>query len=800
MIGHKSTPGLIVKYLLAGVILLHFPSILEGQTFVEEALDRGINAVISSPSLGGAGVSAIDFDNDGDDDLTLGDSNGVHFYLNENGSFTEIDPGIETPPGNLRGLIWADINNDGHLDLMMSSYLGNFRLYRNNGELNLEDITESCGISTDFAGNWGISFVDYNRDGYLDVQLCRYVDWFTIPDNPEIEPERWTRLYMNNGNDTFTDVTQASGLVIEPAPVFLGVFLDFNNDLWPDNFSIIDRFPGNRLFLNTEGQFSDVTAEYGVSFPENDIMSNSVADYDNDGDLDIYMTNNGGVDNPTILMENNDGQSFQNVAPDLGVELFEFSWAAVWIDANNNGWQDLYVCTRYDDPNYFFFNNEGSFTAAEDEIDSAIDVPSFSAAKGDFDNDGFYDLMVHSRSPHRSILLMNQGTENHYLKLTPHGTISNSMAVGSWIKLYTNGDEYVHFTLCGEAYISQHSQHLIFGLGEETSVDSLKIQYPSGHEDIYYELQADTAYHFHEGETYQIAISPMNAAICQGGEIVLDAGDHSSYLWNNRDTTRFTTADSAGIYSVTVVNDYGIIASDQIEVEIYPNPIISKNIIPNPCSGDSTASITLQNLTGIEADSVIWDNGMTGVTIDSLANGVYEYLFTDLNGCTQSGTASVIDPPELFVWAESDPETLNQSNGVISVVVFGGVPPYTILLEGDTVELPIENLTSGVYSLTVIDGYGCTEEIEVSVENILGVRSELSQSAVAYPNPTNGPLKIESVLQLKRVSVFDARGGLALEIVPEESSINLESLPNGLYFLKATFENMETGHFKVIKN
>ncbi len=220
--------------------------------------------------------------------------------------------------------------------------MGGVRLYKNNGSLQFEDITESCGISNDVATNWGVSFSDINRDGFVDLQLCRYQNWFTIPESPSIQPEWWTRLYLNNGDETFTDFTIDGGFVIEPATVFQGVFFDFNNDLWPDNHTIVDRVPGNRLFLNDQGSFIDITEDYGVSFPNNDFMSNSIADYDNDGYLDIFMSNNGVANSPSYLLKNNQGESFTNVAQSAGVEVFEFCWGAIWIDANNDGWQDLY--------------------------------------------------------------------------------------------------------------------------------------------------------------------------------------------------------------------------------------------------------------------------------------------------------------------------------------------------------------------------------------------------------------------------------------------------------------------------
>jgi hypothetical protein len=793
--------GLLLFWGFFWLLFQFAPSPLRAQIFMEEGLQRGVDAVISTIGLGGAGCSAVDFDQDGDDDLTLGSNGEIYFYENIDGHFELLDLGVTNPPGILKGVLWADINNDEHLDLFITSYNGGLKLYKNIGDLQFEDITETSGISNANASNWGINLGDINRDGYLDLQLCRYRDWFTIPDNPSLQPDLWTRFYLNNGDETFTDVTEESGLVIQPSPVFQGVFFDFNNDLWPDNHTIIDRVPGNRLFVSNEGSFNDITEGYNMSYPNNDIMSNSVADYDNDGYLDLFMTNNGGPGSPTFLLKNEAGMSFSNVTSAAGVEVFEFGWAAVWLDADNDGWQDLFFSTLYNQPNYFFVNEGGTFSDQSDQIGPEAEVPSFSASKGDFDNDGFYDLIVQSRDPNRSILLMNQEEENHFIKLTPHGTVSNRMAVGAWIKVYAEGNQYVHYTLCGEGYMSQHSQHLIFGLGQSaTMVDSLKILYPSGHEDVYHELAADSTYHFYEGETFIVHIESEDTLICQGENTTLDAGEHENYTWNTGETTRYITVDTAGIYSVSVENMYGIQSTAEIEIDILSNPVISESISPNPCSGDSLAAISLQNLLGIAADSVSWDNGMTGENIDSLAAGEYGYVFTDLNGCQSSGSASIIDPPELLVFANSNPEYADQSNGSIFLTIFGGVAPYTIYLDGEPVEIPISNLSSDTYALIVTDAYGCSTSLEVMVDNTLNAGSPSPRPMLVYPNPTEGKLYVRADSEIERVVIYNSTGLTEENYSTHENLINLEKLASGVYYLKIEFSNATTGAFRVLKN
>lgn len=791
---------MILGLLCTGFIMLEIS--LYSQIFVDEALERGVDAVVFANSLSSPGISAVDFDQDGDDDITMISDGEAFFYLNQGGQFELIELGIDPPPGDGGGAVWADINNDGHLDILLTSFFGGIRLFKNLGELSFVDITETCGISNEVTSNWGVSFSDVDRDGFVDLQLCRYETEPEIPDDPSILPELWTRLYRNNGDDTFTDYTQESGLIIEPSPAFLGVFLDFNNDLWPDNYTIVDRIQGNKLFVNNQGTFSDITDEYEASYPNNDIMSNTVGDYNNDGYLDIFMTNDA---EETFLLENDQGQSLTNVAEEVGVSVDVFGWGAVWIDADNDGWQDLFFAIPALAPNYFFVNNEGFFIRDELAIEQQDQVPSYCAAKGDFNGDGYYDMIVQSKSPYPASVLINLGGENHFVKLTPHGTVSNSMAIGSWVKVYANGQQYVHFTLCGEGYISQNSQHLIFGLGEETSeVDSVTIRYASGHLDSYYNLPTDSAYHFYEGETYQVNIIPDDSLICEGDQAILDAGEHFSYLWSTGDTTRSISVDTAGVYSVNVINAFGVSASNNFELTFQPLPVISESVSPNICFGDSTAVIDLENLLETPAESVTWENGMTGASIDSLLSGEYTYVFTDVNGCVDSGSVSVIDPSELVVFATGNPADIGESNGSIDVTVFGGVTPYVIALDGDTIVGSIGELTAGTYTIAVIDAFGCVVVVEVDVDSTLGsTAGDIQESVVICPNLLHSGqhlnMKIRRDVKNLTFKVRDISGKLLFEEEFQNLAIGqhmfaLANFAKGIYIYELSVdENFGSG-------
>jgi hypothetical protein len=788
--------------LICGLIFLlgtNFFSDVHAQIFIEESLERGVD-FISAIELEGVALSAVDFDQDGFDDLSLASKGEVYFYKNNGGFFQVVNLDIEAPPGDITAVLWADINNDGKLDLFLCSHSGFVKLYKQEDNLQFEDISSQSGIASTATNNWGASFVDFNRDGFLDLHVCRYESWLNPPANPDIEPEVWSRLYMNNGDETFTDLTIESGLIINPSPVFLGVFPDLNNDLWPDNYSIIDRAPGNELFINNQGIFQNRTGEWNAGYAANDIMSNAVGDYNNDGFLDIYMTNSGGSSFPSYLLRNDSAEQFTDVALATGVQSLDFCWGAVWLDADNNGWEDLYFVNQFNSPNYLFLNDGGTFDDAQDQVETDAQVPSFSVAKGDFDNNGYADLFVQSKFPNRSSLLMNQFEDNHFIKITPHGTVSNAMAIGTWIKVYSGETELVHFTLCGEGFVSQNTQNHIFGLGDGISqVDSVIIWYPSGHLDSYYNLDSDTAYHFYEGETYFAEIIANQTNICEGEVLTLDAGEHASYSWNTGDSTRYIATDTSGVYTVEVSNEFGITSTASYELEIQPNPIVSVSISPNVCAGGEDAAISLTNITGVPADSVIWDNGMEGSLIDSLGIGEYSFLFTDLYGCLDSGTVVIQDPPPLAVYSNTTPEEASSANGSISIIIFGGISPYTILFDGDTVSTFIDGLAAGTYAFEVIDSNGCTDVIEVVVENTLQSNDQSRESFVVYPNPVRSELFIESNAPIAGIEVLNVLGQQVKKEVSNMSAINMSDLSDGYYTLLITFRSGQAMHAKVLK-
>ena len=759
------------------------------QLFIDKADDLGVNALIEAHGFG-AGTSVFDFDNDGWDDISFSTNEGNFlFYRNTGNGFELVDLGVSLDLGHAKAIIWADYDNDGDNDLLTTAYFGEVHLYQNDGEFNLIDVTTVAGIPSGVASNYGASFCDVDRDGNLDLFIGRYEGWLNPPDNPDIDQNRWSRLLKNNGDGTFTDLTDSLGVAIPPSPVFQSSFLDFDKDLWPDLYVIVDRIPGNHLLHNISGHFENITNEYDVGFPVNDIMSNSVSDFNNDGYLDIFMTNNGEIafQNPTRLLVNNNGSGFSSLAANYGLEIYFFSWGALWVDANNDGWQDLYFTTPGLDPDFFFLNDSGLFfNSAYSEVAQESESPSYSLGKGDFNGDGRYDMAISGRAPYIPSVLINTSEENHFIKITLEGTASNSMAVGSWIEIFENGSHYSDYTMCGTNYISQCSQHRIYGLGNsEGMVDSVLISFPSGHTDRYFDLPVDSSYHFYEGQSIVSNIIASDTAICSGDSITLDAGNHHQYLWNTGDTTRYIQAAESGIYEVHLTNEFGVNHTAFIEITVYPSPEITTSITPNACYEDSLAAIVLVNQTGSQPGSVIWSTGDSGTSIDSLPAGIYSYEYTDVHGCYFSDIVQIFELPELLTFINTMPSDPDQSTGSITITIFGGVSPYSIFLEGNSVQSPITGLAPGEYDLVIQDSYGCTIDTMAYIESTLGVEITRPSQMEILPNPVINSFKIITEDQIESITIFNILGEELFSEVPNAlAEFDISNMNPGMYILE----------------
>lgn len=783
--------------MIIGLQVVQFMAV-QAQSYTNVAPQQGLSFTIPAQLMTfgsevGAGVSFFDFDGDGWDDLTFANTNdSLIFFRNVEGSLQRL-PSLMFGEGLIKQVLWVDIDNDGDNDLFTTTYEGQLHLLRNDGDWSFTDISESSGFLQGNALYFGASFGDYDRDGYLDLYVCTYIH---VPG--VFGMERINHLYRNNGDGTFANVTLSAGVDNGQKASFQSVWMDIDDDGWQDLYVINDLDPGNAMYRNNgDGTFTDMAEEMELLLAYEHPMSLSVADYDNDGDMDIFMSNTGIY--PTVnsarslLMENNGDGTFTESSEAKGLNIFEWGWGGLWVDHDNDGYLDLYLATHRESgppvPNQFHINNGGtSFTNGAPLFPSPQIAASHGVARGDLDRDGYADIVVQNQAPFPPYLWQNTGGDAAYIRVTVEGTISNRQGVGTWIRVFAAGQRYVHYTLCGENYLGQSSQHILFGLDEATVVDSIHVEYLSGHVDRYYELPVDAEYHFVEGDSYEFAVTPLGpVGICAPDSVVLDAGVHTSYTWNTGDTARYITVDTTGSYSVTIITDAGLpLTSPVVEVVVYPPPVLLANHTNPICAGEATGFLALSNLLDVDLVSVIWDTGAFGDTLMELSAGTYGYTAIDMNGCSSTGTVELIDPDPLFVLVETSPE-MEGLDGAISWVVFGGTPPYMVEVAGE--EIPgsdVSGLSAGSYPLQVRDALGCTFFIKVEVQGVVGIAEGEQRAVELFPNPVGNGFWSKAPEPLSSCRVIDGSGKVVQQWGPRPALawMDASTLAAGTYVLE----------------
>ncbi|MGB0196034.1 MAG: CRTAC1 family protein [Flavobacteriales bacterium] len=453
----------------------------------------------------GTGVSFADFNGDGLDDLTFGHHDGaLSFYAGNGDGFDPIDLGLELPIAEAKGVLWADIDNDGDQDLFVAYRFAPNKLWLNDGEMGFEDVSSSCGIAQDNRRSFGPAFGDFDRDGLLDLFVANYGYAVDVPQGNE--------LYRNVGGGQFEDVTAEFGLDGENLQSFQATWMDVDRDGWLDLHVIRDRLIFPNLFYHNKAEeqgavwFEEEAQARGMDAMLN-CMSSSPHDYDRDGDLDLFIA--GGLEGNMLLV--NDGDGYYTDATNDLVQMNEVCWSGQWLDVDADGWEELHVATGFanytdypqvlfqfsDEPDALFQNDAGNLVEAG-ELYQSESALAFATVTGDYDGDGFVDFVSHQVGPHpevrRSIPNGNAG-----MRILLHGTASNADAVGSKIELWAGADYWYRETHCGEGYLAQNSRWEHFGLANHTTVDSIKVQWPLGSVETWHDVQVQATLELTEG-------------------------------------------------------------------------------------------------------------------------------------------------------------------------------------------------------------------------------------------------------------------------------------------------------------
>jgi len=507
----------------------------------------------------GCGVALFDYDNDGWLDIFLVNGTSLDpavrnrnptsylFHNNHDGTFTDVTEKARlTRSGWGQGCCVGDYDNDGFDDLFVT-YFGRNVLYHNNGDGTFTDVSEQAGVAGS-EDRWGAGccFLDYDRDGQLDLFVANYVNFdpahapkpgqaaycmyndIPVPCGPLGFAGGTNILYRNRGNGTFADVSDESGIARPRGPssmVFVGrnwqasgsygmgaASADFDNDGWPDIYVACDSAPSLLYRNNHDRTFREIAVPAGCALDENGIslsgMGVAVGDFDADGWLDIARTNFS--EQVTTLYRNYGNGAFEDasIRAGLGVNRKYLGFGVGFFDFDNDGWKDLFLANghvysqivdrklhlSYKEPKVLYRNlGNGRCEDVSAKAGPAIRAENLGrgCAFGDFDNDGDVDVIVNNLDGPPSLLRNEDGNRHNWIMIKCVGTRSNRSAIGTRVKVTSSGHSQIDEVMSGSSYYSQNDFRLHFGLGRATKADSVELTWPSGLKESFQNLPAN---------------------------------------------------------------------------------------------------------------------------------------------------------------------------------------------------------------------------------------------------------------------------------------------------------------------
>ena len=500
----------------------------------------------------GTGVAIFDYDNDGWPDIfvvngttldPLPNSNPVTSHLyhnNHDGTFTDVtDKAGLLHSGWGQGVCVADYDNDGNEDLFVT-YYGKNVLYHNNGDGTFTDVSAKAGVAgTGSAWGSGCAFIDYDRDGKVDLFVATYVDfdvktapmpgdradclWKGVPVmcGPRGLPWSTNLLYRNRGDGVFEDVTKKAHIDATNGHYALSVStLDFNEDGWTDIYVACDSTPSILYRNNHDGTFTDVAVTAGAAFNEDGTeqagMGSTVGDFNGDGHLDIFKTNFS--DDTSTLYANNGDGTFNDVTSAAGLGLYTkyLGWGTMFFDFDNDGWPDLllvnghvypevdrqHLGSDYEEPR-ILYHNLGNAKFEDISRKAGPGIMMHSSARGlaigDLWNDGKLSAVVSNMNSLPSLLINQVRSPNHWIAIKTEGVKSNRDGIGARIRVKTDNRILVDEVRTGSSYNSNNDRRVHFGLGPSPKIQWIEIRWPNGLLETFNSPKADQILTLKEG-------------------------------------------------------------------------------------------------------------------------------------------------------------------------------------------------------------------------------------------------------------------------------------------------------------
>ena len=532
--------------------IAHFTDLAQKAGLVSPIVFGGENTKKYIIETTGTGVAIFDYDNDGWPDIFVVNGTKLdlldkskaptsHLYHNNHdGTFTDVtEKAGLTHTGWGQGVCVGDYDNDGYEDLYVT-YYGKNVLYHNNGNGTFSDVSEKAKVAgSGKAWGTGCAFLDYDRDGKLDLMVANYVDydsatayapgerpscmWKGVPVmcGPRGLPWAKNILYHNLGDGTFEDVSAKSKIDQTNGHYSFSVStLDYDDDGWPDIYVACDSTASILYHNNHDGTFSDLAVVSGAAFNDDGReqagMGSTVADYDGDGRLDIFKTNFSD-DTSTLYHNNGDGTFDDKTFPaGFGLNTKYLGWGVMFFDFDNDGWPDLllvnghvypevdsaHLGSEFREPKILYHNNgNGTFTDISASAGPAITAVSSARglAVGDLWNDGRMSAVISNMNAPPMLLVNDLHNGNHWIAFHAVGSKSNRSGIGAKITVKAGSRIFVDEVRSGSSFVSSSDLRVHFGLGAATKVDSVQVRWPSGLIERFDNLSVDAIHTLKEG-------------------------------------------------------------------------------------------------------------------------------------------------------------------------------------------------------------------------------------------------------------------------------------------------------------